>query len=242
MKTKFKNQTNFNRAKHDTKNLYTPVAFVSVSDERLSATELGILVHLLSHADTFIINKNAVLNWSKLGEITFDNAWKNLINYGYIVGKRIQGGYHWTINEISNNSTILVSTGSGFTGSGFTGNENRVLTNIEYKQELNKNYNEYKENSFILENKDNDFTIVDMTKDINILKDLFTQFDSKYLGNGWSNDEKLTLFKAGLSKYVNTFKNSDKFKYKPIDIDNVYFQAGFKDEVEKINNTQLVNK
>lgn len=104
-----KNETQYNRAKNDgMANNYVKLSQKLLQDDRLSSTELGIMVRILSNCDTFVLNACHIQRTSKLTDTQFKKAWNRLKELGYLKNSRIQGGYSWTVNEESEEEEATV--------------------------------------------------------------------------------------------------------------------------------------
>ena len=102
------------RVRHDKDNPYTCVTNMLVQDDRLNATEKGLMLILLSNADSYILNSTYFIQQTGLGNNRFYNCWNHLIELGYINKRQIQGACEWVINEFPNplkpDSTLDEST------------------------------------------------------------------------------------------------------------------------------------
>lgn len=81
-----------------------PFTRISNSIGNLKADEIGIMFHLLSNSDDWIINKEDIRKKSKLGERRFDTAWNHLKKLRYIIIEKLPGEhgkfcYRYIINE-----------------------------------------------------------------------------------------------------------------------------------------------
>ena len=93
------NQFTINRANH--KSSYTCITNHLIKDERLNATEKGIMLLILSNDDKkYVLNMSVLKKLCKIGDDRFNASKRNLVTLGYINKKRIQGGIHWIVNEI----------------------------------------------------------------------------------------------------------------------------------------------
>jgi hypothetical protein len=99
MDRKFKNKTKIKRVNHDGKNPYTCITNRLIQDNQLNATEVGMMLMLLSNSDSYILNSTYFIQQTGLGNTQYNNCWKHLIELGYINKRKIQGGYEWIINE-----------------------------------------------------------------------------------------------------------------------------------------------
>lgn len=106
---------------------------------KLPLIEDGIMHRILSNSDDYIIHKHQIQKNSGVPENKFNTAWKNLIEKGYIIPERTQGGYKYTIVESPqmvrvqpvNNSTDGTGTTCGGTSLITT---NKKTTNIPDQQ------------------------------------------------------------------------------------------------------------
>ena len=144
----YKNQTIYNRAVHNEENPYKCISAVIYQDDKLGSDEIAIMVALLSNADHFIIHKKEIGKRLKLGYDRLNNAWKLLMELGYIQKELLQGGTNWIINENPENLTMPDFDDHEFTVAEFTSrestdcdsteSENRDLTSTNSKQVLKK--------------------------------------------------------------------------------------------------------
>lgn len=100
IKKEIKNTTVFNRIAKDQKNAYLKISKSLINDDRLTATELAVLIKILKNNDNYVFNKNYVQKKSKIGRDKFNACIKHLKQLGYLDSKKIQSGYAWTVNEI----------------------------------------------------------------------------------------------------------------------------------------------
>lgn len=209
----FKNQTTYNRAKHDDSNKYTLIAFETVRDKRLTSNELGILVYILSHANDFVINKGMIQRWSRLGDHSFNKCWNDLKQYGYIEKKPIQSGVEWTINEkVSTTpenrpSTIpIFSTPENSTPEN-SGSEIGYLSNIDNKEILSKESN--------IEDKETSYT-PDFRINENEVKTSTSQIDSTNIDTtnftGLSDDQLIEVKDKTIQEFSSMIKDEDQLK------------------------------
>lgn len=97
----YKNEFIVNRAMHNKTFTYTTISNFLVRDERLNATEKGLMLMILSNNENeYILNMKTLQKQAKIGEDAFFKATKHLKDFGYLFKKRIKGGVRWTINEI----------------------------------------------------------------------------------------------------------------------------------------------
>ena len=119
----YRNQFTINRAKHNSN--YTCITNLLIKDDRLSATEKGIMALILSNDDKkYILYMSVLQKTCRIGDDKFNSSIKNLVNLGYINKRRFQGGIHWTINEIPSNGNSKKSTKPENTSSENTSGEN----------------------------------------------------------------------------------------------------------------------
>lgn len=96
------NTTKIIRSPKDNKHPYTRI---SNSIANLKADEAGIMLQILSNADSWVINKAVVMQRSKLGRDRFAKAWNHLKELGHITLRKLpmENGkfcYEYTIYEI----------------------------------------------------------------------------------------------------------------------------------------------
>ncbi len=124
----YRNQFTINRSKHNSN--YTCISNHLIKDERLSATEKGIMALILSNDDKkYILNMSVLQKTCRIGDDKFNSSIKNLVNLGYINKRRFQGGIHWTINEIPSNGNSKKSTKPENTSGESTSSENTSFEN-----------------------------------------------------------------------------------------------------------------
>ena len=98
------------RAQH--KKNFTTVHNEFINDTRLSARAKGVMIWLLSKPDHWIIRREHLYKCFKEGRTAVWTAFKELIEYGYIVeeefkrgdGGKLQGGKSYVVYEISKHS------------------------------------------------------------------------------------------------------------------------------------------
>lgn len=78
------NKTKIIRSPKDKDNPFTRISNLLINDNRLSDTEVGLMVRILSNADDWIISKEYQQRKSLLTRGSFNTAWKNVVRYGYI--------------------------------------------------------------------------------------------------------------------------------------------------------------
>jgi len=128
------NQFTINRANH--KSSYTCITNYLIKDERLNATEKGIMLLILSNDDKkYVLNMSILKKQCNIGDDRFNTSKRNLINLGYLNKQRIQCGIHWIVNEIPNvkgNTGNLIkseNTPSDNTSNGNTPSDNTTFEN-----------------------------------------------------------------------------------------------------------------
>ena len=83
---------------------FTQVSNALVVKSKLSASAIGIMTKLLSYHD-FAIHKETEQRSSKLGEKTFNKAWKELVDAGFIKSESINNGkWSWRYTIINDPS------------------------------------------------------------------------------------------------------------------------------------------
>lgn len=72
------------------------------NDKNLGGIHIGIMTHILAQSNDFVINKTQIRKRLKLPEKKFNDAWRELMEYGYILKKSLGKGkgVYWMINEI----------------------------------------------------------------------------------------------------------------------------------------------
>ena len=95
------NKTNFIRSIKDPTHLYN---MYSVKLLNLQTDELQIMIHLLSNADYWIVNRiviKNILTEKGMPHNKFATAWMNLQKKGFIIRESMGrgGGFIWTIIE-----------------------------------------------------------------------------------------------------------------------------------------------
>jgi len=100
MKKDFKNQTVYIRETWSVEHPYSIISNYLIKDEKLTATEKGLMVMILSNHKDFIFNSTVLFKQSGLGKVEFNNSMKTLQNRGYLIKKPLKkGGYKWIIIE-----------------------------------------------------------------------------------------------------------------------------------------------
>lgn len=79
------NKTRIIRSPKDKEHPFTRISNRLICDQKLSDTEVGIMVRILANSDDWIINKEYQQKRSLLTRGTFNTAWRNLVANGYIV-------------------------------------------------------------------------------------------------------------------------------------------------------------
>jgi hypothetical protein len=99
----FKNSTVYYREQHNAKHPYTVLTNQIIEDDRLNATEKGLMYMILSNSDEYVFNSDYLQKISGLGKVTYFNAIKHLQEFGYLIKRAVStGGYRWTILESKN--------------------------------------------------------------------------------------------------------------------------------------------
>jgi hypothetical protein len=101
MSTKaYKNETQYRRSTKDAEHPYTMISQNLIRDTNLNLIEVGIMTHLLSHDESYIIHTTYIQKISGIGQDKFYKSIKHLIELGYILKVPYFGGVCWIINEI----------------------------------------------------------------------------------------------------------------------------------------------
>jgi hypothetical protein len=90
------NRTTFIRCDKDENH---PFSRIPANLFKLDGYQLAIMSQILSNSDDWNIVKKEIRKRIDFPRQKFNDAWKSLIDLGYISVKRIQGGYHYTIHE-----------------------------------------------------------------------------------------------------------------------------------------------
>ena len=99
-KKNYKNETQYYRISHDSEHPYLMISNALLRDENLDLLEIGIMVHLLSHDESYIINNSYIQKKCGIGQDRYYKSIKHLIDLGYIIKVPFFGGVCWIINEI----------------------------------------------------------------------------------------------------------------------------------------------
>lgn len=126
----YKNEFIVNRAMHNKTFTYTTISNFLVRDERLNATEKGLMLMILSNNENeYILNMKTLQKQAKIGEDAFFKATRHLKELGYINKKRIKGGVRWTINEIP--KIVIIDTPTSTEISSSWNNKNDTPISVE---------------------------------------------------------------------------------------------------------------
>lgn len=101
---KKQNRTTFVRCPKDEQHPFTRIPATLYS---LNGYQLAIMAQILSNRDDWNIVKKEIGKRLGFPRHKFNNAWKSLIDLGYILVKRIQGGYDYTIYEEPNSTCTI---------------------------------------------------------------------------------------------------------------------------------------
>jgi hypothetical protein len=125
------NKTTFVRCLKDEQHPFTRIPATLCS---LNGYQLAIMTQILSNRDDWKVVKKEICKRVGFPREKFNDAWKSLIDLGYILVKRILGGYDYTIYEdpASTSTRDGICDSTSTTGSSCTGG---MLTTI------NNNYN-----------------------------------------------------------------------------------------------------
>ncbi len=100
MEKEFKNKTVYIRESYNEKHYFTIISNHLVKDERLTATEKGLMLMILSNSNSYILNSSYLQKESRLGKTTFNKSMKKLQSLGYLLKKPLNnGGYKWIVIE-----------------------------------------------------------------------------------------------------------------------------------------------
>lgn len=100
MKKEFKNKTVYIRESYNEEHPFTIISNHLVKDERLNASEKGLMLMILSNRNDYILNSSYLQKESGLGKTTFNKSMRTLQKVGYLLKKPLQnGGYKWIVIE-----------------------------------------------------------------------------------------------------------------------------------------------
>lgn len=100
MKKEFKNKTVYIRESYNEEHPFTIISNHLVKDERLTASEKGLMLMILSNRNYYILNSSYLQKESGLGKTVFNKSMRTLQKVGYLLKKPIQnGGYKWIVME-----------------------------------------------------------------------------------------------------------------------------------------------
>ena len=100
MKKDYKNKTVYIRESHNDEHPYTVISNHIVKDERLTATEKGIMLMILANNNSYVLNSSYLQKESGLGKVQFNKTMKRLQEHNYLLKKPLKsGGYKWIIME-----------------------------------------------------------------------------------------------------------------------------------------------
>lgn len=127
------------RSKKTGKSRYTPISNKILQSLTLTAEEKSILVHLLSLPEDWMVYK---INFGKslnMGRHRFNNAWKGLVEKGYIVSIRmidtntnLMRGWNHMVYEEPTNSESRIDTSTDFPKIGHS--EDQVIYKVITEQ------------------------------------------------------------------------------------------------------------
>jgi hypothetical protein len=104
MRNEFKNKTVYIRESYNEEHPYTIISNYLVKDNRLTATEKGLMLMILSNKNIYVLNSSYLQKESGLGKVQFNKSMKKLQQLGYLLKKPVKnGGYKWIVME----STII---------------------------------------------------------------------------------------------------------------------------------------
>jgi hypothetical protein len=96
----YKNKTVYIRESCNEKHPYTIISNHLVKDNRLTATEKGLMLMILSNQNIYVLNSSYLQKESGLGKVQFNKAMKRLQELGYLLKKPLKnGGYKWIVME-----------------------------------------------------------------------------------------------------------------------------------------------
>ena len=84
MKKEFKNKTVYIRESYNEEHPFTIISNHLVKDERLNASEKGLMLMILSNRNDYILNSSYLQKESGLGKTTFNKSMRTLQKVGYL--------------------------------------------------------------------------------------------------------------------------------------------------------------
>ncbi len=85
MKKDYKNKTVYIRESYNDEHPYTIISNHIVKDERLTATEKGLMLMILSNDNSYVLNSSYLQKESGLGKVQFNKTMKRLQELGYLL-------------------------------------------------------------------------------------------------------------------------------------------------------------
>lgn len=123
-----------------------------IDDERLSNAEYRLMSLILRNADTYVLNIDSLMYRLKIGRTKFQQAKTNMKRMGYLKSTKIQGGYHWEVNEtveIHAPRPSVAPNGASLTSvTNNTNKNNKELLSVEPTGNLEKSGQDEKEDFF----------------------------------------------------------------------------------------------
>jgi len=135
------NTTKYNRLSDEqkVKHRYTVISNLLINDERLSFTEKGMMIWILSNSDDYIFNSEYVQKYiSGIGEDSYYKCMKHLQELGYIQKTKKLKGFDWIINETTFKISDIQETGEN-TSSKNPNQENTIRENTSSESTILEN-------------------------------------------------------------------------------------------------------
>ena len=105
----YNNTTEYVRAIHDINHYYVSFSYNLLNDQRLSLEEIAIIIMILKNNDSYILNMNYLMKTSKIGQISFYKAIRNLQKFGYLEKMRGYGTTKWIVREEGDQKQITAN-------------------------------------------------------------------------------------------------------------------------------------
>ena len=146
---KLQNSTTYVRCLKDE---HHPYNIVPAGLYSLNGNQFAIMAQIICNNNDWAIVKEEIRSRVNISRMKFDTAWQSLIDMGYIVMRRIQAGYHYTIYEDPGSSTTAGGMCENSTTTAGTTCAGGILTNTKsnyYKEMTTTAGSSCEENRFM---------------------------------------------------------------------------------------------
>jgi hypothetical protein len=238
-----KNTGQIVRSKKTGKSRYTPINNDILQSQELTPEEKTILIYLLSLPEDWVVIKTHLINWANFGRDAFNNAWKGLIEKGYVVSVRVidtkthqfKGWNHVVYEEPVLDETeqveepeLLETRKSESPKLGKSeSRENRNSENQSVYKELNEESNNLTKDTFVESNNNTNGGVV--VNDFNLLEifnecwKVYCSFSDKQPGSKEKarkkfltiTPEQLETLRGHLPKFLMNHQRAKKIEYLP---------------------------